>query len=61
MAGITLILSAFERNLVISLGAEVAKGEVEEKEVVVVESQGIISNPVGFVPNDEDEYDDDDD
>lgn len=61
MAGLTLIITAFDRNLVLSFGAEVAKEDTDDdKEVVVVESQGIISNPVGFVPNDEEEDEDDD-
>jgi hypothetical protein len=62
MAGITLIFTLFDRNLVISLGAEVAKGDLEEaKEIVVIESQGHVSRPIGFTMNDDDEEDDEDD
>lgn len=57
MAGITLILSAFDRNLVLSFGAETqTDDELSGKEVIVVESSGETQiAQVGFRPNDEDE------
>jgi hypothetical protein len=60
MPGITLIFSAFDRNLVFSLGAEVAKDDPDEKEIVVVESQADMTiRQVGFTRNDEEEDEDD--
>lgn len=62
MPGVTLIFTAFDRNFVLSLGGEIQKEETEhEHEVVIVESQGRVSQPVGFAPNDDEEWEDDED
>lgn len=52
-----MILSAFDRNLVLSFGAETqTDDELSGKEVIVVESSGETQiAQVGFRPNDEDE------
>jgi hypothetical protein len=58
MAGLTLILSIFDRNFALSLGLESAKDPTPQ-EVTVIESQGSISQPVGFSRNEEGEEDED--
>lgn len=63
MAGVTVILSAFKRNLVLSFGAETAKDDDEVKEIILSDLQSetqISPTVLGFQPNpgyDEDEED----
>lgn len=54
MAGITVILSLFDRNFALSLGLESDKGR-NPQEMTVIESQASISQPVGFSRNEEEE------
>lgn len=58
---ISLVLSAFDRNFVLTLGADVQPDESEGKEIVVIESSADtqIARQIGFTVNPDDEEDDD--
>lgn len=57
MAGISLVLRALDRHVVLSLDLSAAKDEDEDTEPVIVKSTGDHTIAMGFQPNPDDEDD----